>query len=389
MINRSNQPFPLFKITKIRKLNPKNSDRIPWSKEHDNYLSELAFKFNLKKWNIVADEMNLRYPNLFATSKKCRERWLNCINPDVSKTALNDYECLALMMYQYVYHNHWATMAKRIPNRTATSLKNNFYSLIRRHLRAILLWNESSPLVGHISAGLDFLQCIFSAIIIAELLRLKSPPSSDNGIAPAYIYYLVKEKGATEEMCLKYAQKAVQEFSEVIIPKKPSLIKLKDIKTHEDLVKLFGSMTNTYIRNLINFNMAIEEMILALLESSFAGQQVRIEEPIPHIPIIPQLVGDKNLSGYYGFEEDNKIDILPISTPGNRFFPLEDLLSPIYEPHTNFTSCCTGGTISKKVSLVNTGFKVKCVCSDIYPDTNDFIPIHDEIDHTVNYGNFQ
>mmetsp|Transcript_27968 Transcript_27968/g.24644 ORF Transcript_27968/g.24644 Transcript_27968/m.24644 type:complete len:165 (+) Transcript_27968:556-1050(+) len=66
------------------------------------------------------------------SGKQCRERWFNNLNPEVRKGGWSmDEDKLIFDLYQK-YGSSWSKVAKYVPNRTENSIKNRFYSTLRK-----------------------------------------------------------------------------------------------------------------------------------------------------------------------------------------------------------------------------------------------------------------
>jgi hypothetical protein len=64
--------------------------------------------------------------------KQCRERWVNILNPGVKKGNWTDHEQDLIFLNLKRYFTSWSMMAKELEGRTENSIKNYFYSSIRR-----------------------------------------------------------------------------------------------------------------------------------------------------------------------------------------------------------------------------------------------------------------
>jgi hypothetical protein len=64
--------------------------------------------------------------------KQCRERWMNSLDPDVKKGDWsNEEDSLIFTLYNQL-GPRWSEIAKSVPRRTENSVKNRFYSAVRR-----------------------------------------------------------------------------------------------------------------------------------------------------------------------------------------------------------------------------------------------------------------
>jgi len=111
-------------------LNRQNkSTRVPWTKEEDDALTELVKTYGTKSWIQIANNLPGR------RSKQCRERWTNVIDPSLNYTPWTEEEEQILIQLQQESGNRWAAFEEKLPGRSANSIKNYWYSALRRGIR--------------------------------------------------------------------------------------------------------------------------------------------------------------------------------------------------------------------------------------------------------------
>ncbi len=98
----------------------------PWSTNEDKLLKEWVDVEGPTKWSACA----VRIPG--RSGKQCRERWHNTLNPDVKKGEWTPEEDKVIFELQSSIGPKWTEIAKNLPGRTENSIKNRFYSTVRR-----------------------------------------------------------------------------------------------------------------------------------------------------------------------------------------------------------------------------------------------------------------
>ena len=112
--------------------------RAPWNKKEDEAIIELVNKYGTSNWTIIANEMALLYKSKHRNGKQCRERWHNHLDPIVNKENWTEEEENILFNKHLEYGNKWSDISKFLPGRTDNSIKNRFYSKLRKFIRKIL-----------------------------------------------------------------------------------------------------------------------------------------------------------------------------------------------------------------------------------------------------------
>ncbi len=98
----------------------------PWSIEEDRKLLEWVKLEGPNKWSQCADYISGR------SGKQCRERWFNTLHPEVKKGGWSPEEDYIIFESFSKFGSKWSQMAKELPGRTENSIKNRFYSTLRR-----------------------------------------------------------------------------------------------------------------------------------------------------------------------------------------------------------------------------------------------------------------
>jgi hypothetical protein len=123
----SSQSFQISENALTNELkSSKEKTRGFWSYNEDCKLLSWIQTKGPKKWTACAQTIPGR------TGKQCRERWFNALNPEVKTgqwTIEEDYKIYVL--YSYL-GGKWSKIAKYFSNRTENSIKNRFYSSLRK-----------------------------------------------------------------------------------------------------------------------------------------------------------------------------------------------------------------------------------------------------------------
>ncbi|CAD8171981.1 unnamed protein product [Paramecium octaurelia] len=108
----------------------------PFRPEEDKKLYEIIMRYQSidqgQKWSQISQEFN-QNSTVYRSSKQCRERWLNTLNPKILKEPWTDDEDIQLLMTVKELGRRWAEISKVMDGRRSeNNLKNRFNSLIKR-----------------------------------------------------------------------------------------------------------------------------------------------------------------------------------------------------------------------------------------------------------------
>ena len=98
----------------------------PFSHEEDLKIIEHVKKYGPQKWSLLTKEMPER------SAKQCRERYINNLNPCITKHPWTEYEDALIANLVEKYGTKWALIARMIPGRSDNSIKNRWNSCLSR-----------------------------------------------------------------------------------------------------------------------------------------------------------------------------------------------------------------------------------------------------------------
>ena len=97
----------------------------PWDQQEDNKLKQWVKDNGPLNWTRCAEFMKNR------TAKQCREHWKNTIDDNLIKGQWTAEEDLLIMKF-YKKYESWRKMIPIFKNRTENSIKNRFFSQLRK-----------------------------------------------------------------------------------------------------------------------------------------------------------------------------------------------------------------------------------------------------------------
>lgn len=98
----------------------------PWTVEEDRRLMEWVKSEGPTKWSQCSEYIKGR------NGKQCRERWFNTLNPEVKKGNWEIEEDYKIFFLFTSLGGKWSKITNLLEGRTENSIKNRFYSTLRR-----------------------------------------------------------------------------------------------------------------------------------------------------------------------------------------------------------------------------------------------------------------
>lgn len=83
----------------------------------------------ITNWPLIAQYVTAQGPK---SSKQCRERWHNHVNPDIDKSPFREVEDKQILSLFATLGSKWSRIADTLPGRTDGQIKNRYHILIAR-----------------------------------------------------------------------------------------------------------------------------------------------------------------------------------------------------------------------------------------------------------------
>ena len=96
-----------------------------WTREQDDKLLASVHCHGPQRWAVVSSKVDGR------TSKQCRERWHNHLNPEINNNPWTETEDDTIMYSYQLIGPKWATIAKKLYGRTDHAVKKRFNAIHR------------------------------------------------------------------------------------------------------------------------------------------------------------------------------------------------------------------------------------------------------------------
>jgi myb proto-oncogene protein len=107
-------------------------ERTRWTQEQDLFIQDTVETYGTSDWNVVADNINKKFPNTHRSARQCRLRWQKHIHPLLIKHPWSEKEKVELLLAHHKFKNRWSDISSALNGRNNNSVKNCFYTIFRK-----------------------------------------------------------------------------------------------------------------------------------------------------------------------------------------------------------------------------------------------------------------
>jgi hypothetical protein len=101
-----------------------------FTKADDEELLQLVKQFGENKWTTVSQQMSRGF-----TTRQCRDRWRNYLNPNLDQTSWTDTDDTDLIDAYNQIGNRWSSITALFPGRSCSFVRNRCLAVLRRNAR--------------------------------------------------------------------------------------------------------------------------------------------------------------------------------------------------------------------------------------------------------------
>lgn len=131
----------------------------------DQFLHTLVDTHGKSCWEKVAREMKNTFPHMRWSAESCRQKWLEANDQSVFKHPWTEQEEIDMLIGYRRYQNKWSSISQALNKRDNNTIKNRFYSILRKVINKIKR-NDLSC-----SSKLELLEALYMISLIEQCLQ--------------------------------------------------------------------------------------------------------------------------------------------------------------------------------------------------------------------------
>ena len=144
--------------------------RQKWTSEQDELLIQsLKGSKTPYQWGQIADK--LKSFGITKTAKQIRSRWFNNLSPELDKRKWTYDESIRLLEVYQTIGPQWRKIAVEFKGKTDNSIKNHFFSLIRKTLR-LAVKNSNVKLDTSCTKVINFIKPKVLALFLSRTIEI-------------------------------------------------------------------------------------------------------------------------------------------------------------------------------------------------------------------------
>lgn len=196
-----------------------------WTEEEDKLL-KLHFASHKEEegaWEEVSSSLKLAGHR--KSAKQCRDRWINHLDPSLLRVDWQADDNAKLLDLHESLGSHWKIIAQSFPGRTDNSVKNQFFSLVRKSLRKA----RKSVSKNANTAEVNAIKPKILSNLFLQKLDLPKDVVPSAGVLPVELQFLSRPPIPLKSFVLSLAFSNI--FDEVI-PTNPKVATVVDFILH-------------------------------------------------------------------------------------------------------------------------------------------------------------
>ena len=214
-----------YRWNKVLKFSEKS-----WTEEENNIIKQFVAKNGRSKWTRIAKKLKTR------SSYQIKSHWFNDLDEEdkkINKWTTDDE--LKLLLNTCYYGTCWSKLKNIFPERDEISIKNKFYSILRRYAKK----EENKPFKNIFSLKKSELIKFFPIAILELKKNIKNSNYENQSDCESFCSYLIDEIkymyfciDCKEVMKLKLKEKIISDYKSRLfndLQKKFKIIKKEEI----------------------------------------------------------------------------------------------------------------------------------------------------------------